>query len=96
MKNFGAHGELMFIEGASKEKNNQIRAECAMGLGTIGPQTFRSLLLALRDDTQLVKDAASKAILKNMALSDIRDQFEENSHQKQTICCTIKELLQSN
>ena len=51
MKNFGAHGELMFIEGASKEKNNLIRAECAMGLGTIGPQTFRSLLLALRDDT---------------------------------------------
>ena len=51
MKNFGAHGELMFIEGASKEKNNLIRAECAMGLGSIGPQTFRSLLLALRDDT---------------------------------------------
>lgn len=51
IKNFGAHGELMFIEGVSKEISPSIRAECAFGLGTIGVQTFRSLLLALRDNT---------------------------------------------
>ena len=33
IKNFGAHGELMFIEGISKEHIPQIRAECASGLG---------------------------------------------------------------
>ena len=36
IKNFGAHGELMFIEGVSKEASPFIRAECAFGLGTIG------------------------------------------------------------
>lgn len=33
IKNFGAHGELLFIEGVSKERNSLIRAECALGLG---------------------------------------------------------------
>jgi len=59
IRNFGAHGELLFIEGISKERNPLVRAECALGLGQIGPQTFRSLLLALHDETQIVKDAAS-------------------------------------
>jgi hypothetical protein len=36
IKNFGAHGELLFIEGVSKERNSLIRAECALGLGQIG------------------------------------------------------------
>jgi hypothetical protein len=58
----------MFIEGVSKEPNSQIRAECAFGLGTIGAQTFRTLLLALHDSTMLVKDAASRAILDNMTI----------------------------
>jgi len=40
----------MFIEGISKDKNPNVRAECADGLGQIGVQTFRSLLLALHDN----------------------------------------------
>ena len=96
IKNFGAHGELMFIEGVSKEQNPNIRSECAFGLGTIGVQTFRSLLLALRDTTQIVKDAASVAILHNMNLLDLNQHFQGNQHQKQTICCTIRELLGNN
>ena len=72
IKNFGAHGELLFIEGVSKENNPVLRAECAKGLGSIGPQTFRSLLLALHDDFQIVKDAASQAILNNMSVYQIQ------------------------
>ena len=60
IKNFGAHGELLFIEGVSKESNPVLRAECALGLGSIGPQTFRSLLLALHDEHQIVKDQLHK------------------------------------
>ena len=96
IKNFGAHGELMFIEGISKEASPQIRAECAFGLGSIGAQTFRTLLLALHDGSMLVKDAASRAILDNMSAEDIEEQFQDRAHQKQTICCTIKELLSNN
>lgn len=75
IKNFGAHGELLFIEGVSKESNPLLRSECALGLGSIGPQTFRSLLLALHDETQIVKDSASSAILNNMTVYQIRKQF---------------------
>jgi len=62
--------------------NPQIRAECAFGLGSIGSQTFRSLLLALHDHTQIVKDAASRAILDNMEVQDLQERFEEQPHQK--------------
>ena len=31
--NFGPQGELMFIEGVTKEANAAIRVECAKGLG---------------------------------------------------------------
>ena len=66
ISNFGPQGELMFIEGVTKESNAQIRIECAKGLGKIGPTTFRTLLLTLHDQHPIVKEAASNAILKNM------------------------------
>lgn len=93
IKNFGAHGELIFIEGVCKDENPSIRAECALGLGQIGVQTFRSLVLALHDSQQIVKDAASIAIIKNLPFNDILEHFKDKDHQKQTICCTIKEII---
>jgi len=33
IQNFGPQGELLFIEGVTKEQNVTIRAECATGLG---------------------------------------------------------------
>jgi len=33
IQNFGPQGELMFIEGVTKDKNPLIRCECAYGLG---------------------------------------------------------------
>ena len=49
ISNFGPQGELMFIEGVTKEQNTHIRIECAKGLGKIGPTTFRTLLLTIHD-----------------------------------------------
>ena len=43
-----------------------------------------------------MKDAASRAIIENMPVVQLREQFGENPHHKQTICCTIKELLANN
>mmetsp|Transcript_45070 Transcript_45070/g.59768 ORF Transcript_45070/g.59768 Transcript_45070/m.59768 type:complete len:180 (+) Transcript_45070:2060-2599(+) len=64
--NFGPQGELMFIEGVTKEANPNIRLECAKGLGKIGATTFRTLMLTLHDPHPAVKEAASNAILRNM------------------------------
>jgi len=56
----------MFIEGATKDKNPIIRAECSTGLGNIGSSTFRTLLLNLHDSSGYVREAACSAILRNM------------------------------
>lgn len=64
--NFGPQGELMFIEGVTKEANPNIRLECAKGLGKIGPTTFRTLLLTLHDPHPSVVEAVCTAILRNM------------------------------
>ena len=86
----------MFIEGVSKEKNPHIRAECAAGLAKMGPQTFRSLLLALSDSNQLVKDAVSNAILENLLVEEVAVEFEEDPHLKQTVICSVQELILNN
>ena len=62
----------MFIEGVTKDKSPKIRAECATGLGKIGVQSFRTLLVTLNDSNVNVRDAASAAILKNMSTDDIK------------------------
>lgn len=45
----GPQGQLMLIEGATKDPNPRIRSFSAKGLGLFGPSTFRSLLLTLFD-----------------------------------------------
>ena len=37
IQNFGPQGELMFIEGVTKDRSVMVRSECAQGLGLIGP-----------------------------------------------------------
>jgi len=76
IRNFGAQGELLFIEGVTKDKNPLIRKECAFGLGEIGPSTFRTLLLALHDSNRAVRNAAGEAILNGMKVQDIIETFK--------------------
>ncbi len=75
----------MFIEGLTKDRNWQIRCECAQGLAQIGPSTFRTLLLALHDPDPRVREATSIAILKNMNPDEIEETFRGKDHQRQTI-----------
>ena len=80
ISNFGPQGELMFIEGVTKEANSAIRIECAKGLGKIGPSTFRTLLLTLHDPIPMVKEAACIAILRNMTPESVFESFEDKEH----------------
>lgn len=89
IQNFGPQGELMFIEGLTKESNEQIRIECARGLGKIGPTTFRTLLLGLHDRSFNVREAASKAITRNMTPESVDEAFQEKEYQRQSLVCTI-------
>ncbi len=76
IENFGAQGELLFIEGVTKDKNPTIRRECAYGLGDIGPSTFRTLLLAMHDSSRAVRTAAAEAVVKGMDAAGIMDNFK--------------------
>jgi len=84
----------MFIEGATKDRNGAIRAECANGLGLIGPATFRTLLLVLHDGDQHVRDTASSAIVKNMTPESVNQAFSDPSvqYQRHSIICSVREL----
>jgi len=83
----------MFIEGITKEKNPMIRSECASGLGRIGPSTFRTLLVALHDESTMVRDSVCAAILKNMTPEAVEEEFKDKSYQCQTIACSIREIF---
>jgi hypothetical protein len=41
----------MLIEGVTKDKSATIRAECATGLGKVGVQSLRILLITLNDNS---------------------------------------------
>lgn len=53
---FGPQGELIFIEGLTKDKSVIIRQQCAKGLGLYGPKSFRALLFGLRDIDESVQE----------------------------------------
>jgi FtsZ-binding cell division protein ZapB len=80
----------------TKEKNLLVRAECATGLGRIGVSAFRTLLLTLSDRDQHVRDAAATAILKNMSVDEVKQEFENKAYQVQSIKCQINEVLDRN
>ena len=94
--NFGPQGELMFIEGVTKEANPSIRLECAKGLGKIGATTFRTLLLTLHDPHPGVKEAACNAILRNMTPESVFACFEDKEHQRQSLLCSVQEVIMSD
>ena len=80
IQNFGPQGELLFIEGVTKEENPKVKEQCCLGLGRIGVQTFRTLLLTLADSDQSVRDAAVTAILKNMTVQEVLEEFGTKGH----------------
>ena len=45
----GPQGQLVLIEGLTKDDNPKVRGYSAKGLGLFGPSTFRTLLLGLHD-----------------------------------------------
>jgi hypothetical protein len=93
---FGPQGELLLIEGLTKDKNTVIRQECARGLSMYGSHTFRALIFGLRDVEESVRTATANAIRKAFQPTDVINEFREKHHQKPAIICAIKEILNLN
>lgn len=89
----GPHGQLLLVEGLSKDANPQTRAQAARGLGLFGPSTFRSLLLGLHDGSAEVRKSVAKTIVTNFSLEAVLEEFLDKPAQRQGIKCAVKEIL---
>eukprot|EP00742_Colponemidia_sp_Colp-10_P013942 GILJ01015785.1.p1 GENE.GILJ01015785.1~~GILJ01015785.1.p1 ORF type:complete len:1102 (+),score=158.76 GILJ01015785.1:87-3392(+) len=91
---FGSQGELILIEGLTKDVNPTIRLTSALGLQFIGPRAFRTLLLALHDGDHLVRRTAAEVIV-SFGARTICDVLREREfkHSNESILYAIRETL---
>lgn len=67
---FGSQAELIFIEGITKG-SPLVRIQSAKGLGKLGVQNFRALILGLRDEDPQVKKISADVILESFTTEDV-------------------------
>ena len=93
IKSLGAEGELIFIEGFTKDSNYLTRINCGLGLADNGIQNMRTLLLGLQDKNKNVRNAIEKVIIVKMPISEVVNYFN-NEGQLLSLKFTVKELLE--
>jgi hypothetical protein len=94
IKQLGAQGELIFIEGLTKDLNPIIRINCAIGLAELGPHTVRTLLIALHDENFQVRKAVEKELVTKFSISDIINAFADKVSQKFSLKITVRDLIE--
>ena len=92
LKSLGSEGELVFIEGFTKDNNYLTRINCGLGLADSGIQNMRTLLLGLQDKNKNVRNAIEKVMIVKMPISEVVNYFS-NEGQLQSLKITVKELL---
>ena len=92
LKSLGPEGELVFIEGFTKDNNYLTRINCGLGLADSGIQNMRTLLLGLQDKNKNVRNAIEKVIIVKMPISEVVNYFSYEG-QLNSLKITVKELL---
>ena len=92
LKSLGPEGELVFIEGFTKDNNYLTRINCGLGLADSGIQNMRTLLLGLQDKNKNVRNAIEKVLIVKMPISEVVNYFS-NEGQLNSLKITVKELL---
>ena len=92
LKSLGAEGELIFIEGFTKDNNYLTRINCGLGLADSGIQNMRTLLLGLQDKNKNVRNSIEKVMIVKMPISEVVNYFS-NEGQLKSLKITVKELL---
>jgi HEAT repeat protein len=92
LKSLGPEGELVFIEGFTKDNNYLTRINCGLGLADSGIQNMRTLLLGLQDKNKNVRNAIEKVMIVKMPISEVVSYFS-NEGQLKSLKITVKELL---
>ena len=92
LKSLGPEGELVFIEGFTKDNNYLTRINCGLGLADSGIQNMRTLLLGLQDKNKNVRNAIEKVMIVKMPISEVVNYFS-NEGQLNSLKITVKELV---
>ena len=95
IRNLGPQGELIFIEGFTKDPNPIIRANCAIGLSENGVHNMRTLLVGLNDENENVRSTTEKLIVVKMDINNVIGYFGEND-QLNSLNVSIKDILEKN
>ena len=95
IQNLGPQGELIFIEGFTKDPNPIIRMNCGIGLSEIGVHTMRTLLIGLNDDDDNVRNTIEKVIVVKMDINSVIEYFS-HFNQLNSLKISIKDILEKN
>jgi hypothetical protein len=95
IKSLGPQGELIFIEGFTKDPNPIIRTNCGIGLAESGVQTLRTLLIGLHDENDTVRNTIEKVIVVKMNIPDVVNYFAEQD-QLGSLKISVKDILDKN
>ncbi len=95
IKALGPQGELIFIEGFTKDPNPIIRTNCGIGLAESGVHTLRTLLIGLHDENETVRNTIEKLIVVKMDINYVIQYFAENG-QLLSLKISVKDILEKN
>ena len=95
IKSLGPQGELIFIEGFTKDPNPIIRTNCGIGLAESGVQTLRTLLIGLHDENDTVRNTIEKVIVVKMNIPDVVSYFA-GQDQLGSLKISVKDILEKN
>lgn len=108
---FGAQGQLMLIEGLTRDQNPFIRAECCRGLVHLGGRTFRTVVYGLLDSHHhvrkyfipicfdfcevCVKRTTEELVLSKIDPNELVSEFQSKPKLIPSLICTLKDVLES-
>ena len=96
LKNFGAKGELIFIEGLMKDKNYIVRANCGIGLCECGVHTLRTLISrGMFDQSEIVRNTIEKNILRKFKVENVIQYYLKNNQLGSLKIC-LEEFIEKN
>ncbi len=96
LKNFGAKGELIFIEGLMKDKNYIVRANCGIGLCECGVHTLRTLISrGMFDQNENVRNTIEKNILRKFKVENVIQYYLKNNQLGSLKIC-LEEFIEKN
>ena len=95
IKSLGPQGELIFIEGFTKDPNPITRMNCGIGLSENGVHTMRTLLIGLNDEDDNVRNTIEKVIVVKMDINNVIEYFSQNN-QLNSLKISIKDILEKN